>query len=315
MKEPRSTDTLKILVTDPVEESLVKGLRDRGHEVDFTPTVSNAELMDKIGSYDAIVVRSRTKLDGNLLKRAKKLKFIARAGIGTDNIDLETARLLGIRVVTAAGSSTQSVAELNLGLMIALSRKMVKLNSLIRQGTYRKEAGIELAGRTAGIIGFGRIGASTARILRSIGMNVCAYDIHENRELMQEIGGMFLPLRELLETSDFIFILLTLGNESEKILGPDEFRYLKEGAFIINTSRAEAVDPVSLVRLLREGHIGGYATDVLWNEPPSTDEERELISLENVIVTPHIGAQTVEAQIRVASVTLKNLLKAIAEGY
>ncbi len=311
--ELQSEVGLKILVSDPVDEVLIDGLKKLGHNVDFLPSVSPDELSEKIGYYEVIVVRSRTKLHKELLLKAKNLKFIARAGIGTDNIDLDAASSLGIKVITAAGSSTHSVVELNIGLMVALSRNIVKLNSEIRNGTYRKEPGTELAGKTAGIIGFGRIGQATSRVLKSLGMKMIAFDIYENKHAMSEIGGDFLPLDELLKSSDFIFILLTLGRESQRILGRKELEMLKRGATIINTSRAEAIDPEALLEMLREGHIGAYGSDVLWHEPPRSDLEKKLISLENVIITPHIGAQTHEAQHRVASVTLENLVQAIDE--
>ncbi len=305
---------MKVLVSDPVDEALTEGLKREGHYVDFMPSISNGELEGRIGSYDAIVVRSRTKITKEVLQRAENLKFIARAGIGTDNIDMETAQSMGIKIITAAGSSTQSVLELNLGLLISLSRNIVKLNSQVRDGNYRKEKGTELSGKTAGIIGFGRIGSATARMLKSLGMEIVAYDIHENTNLMDEVGGKFLPLEQLLSISDVVFVLLTLGKESGRLLGKEELRSLKKGAMIINTSRAEAVDPEALLESLKDGTISGYATDVMWNEPPTTDAERELISMDNVIVTPHIGAQTVEAQKRVAQVTLDNLLKAMGEN-
>lgn len=311
--EVQSEASLKVLVSDPVEETLVEGLKEKGHFVDFLPEISAEELVEKIGNYEVVVVRSRTKLYREQLERAKNLKFIARAGIGTDNIDLDTADSKGIRVVTAAGSSTQSVVELNLGMMINLSRKIVKLNSRLKNGEYKKEAGTELAGKTAGIIGFGRIGTATARIVKALGMDVVAHDLYENKKAMEEIGGKFLPLKELLGTSDYVFLLLTLGKESSRVLGKDELNSLKKGAMLINTSRAEAVDPDTLHQLLKDGSIGGYASDVLWNEPPTSQTEKELISMDNVIITPHIGAQTVEAQKRVASITLENLLHAIEE--
>lgn len=305
---------MKILISDPVDDTLTKGLKENGHEVDFQPSISIEELSGIIGSYDAIVVRSRTKLGKELLQKAENLKFIARAGIGTDNIDIEAAEERGIRIITAAGSSTQSVLELNIGMLVNLSRNIVKLSAQVKGGKYKKEKGTELSGKTAGIIGFGRIGSATARILKSLGMEIAAYDIYENTPLMEEIGGKFLPLDELLSTSDAVFVLLTLGKKSGRLLGRDELKSLKKGAMVINTSRAEAIDPDVLLECLKDGTISGYASDVMWNEPPSTDTEKELVSMDNVIVTPHIGAQTVEAQKRVASVTLDNLLKAMEEN-
>ena len=311
--EKQSEDGLKILISDPVDEILVDGLREHGHHVDFLPSITAEALGDKLEPYEVVVVRSRTKLNGDLLRRARNLKFIARAGIGTDNIDLRAAESMGVKVITAAGSSTQSVVELNIGLLISLSRKIIKLNSELRKGSYKKETGNELAGKTAGIIGFGRIGQATSRALKALGVNIVAFDIFENKKAMEEIGGKFVPLDELLRNSDYVFVLLTLGKESERVLGRRELTLLKEDAMVINTSRAEAIDPDSLFESLKDGHIGGYGSDVLWHEPPETVMEKELISMENVIITPHIGAQTHEAQRRVASVTLDNLLQAIEE--
>lgn len=314
MSTSQCSTLMKVLVSDPVDEALMEGLRREGHDVDFMPSISNGELEEKIGTYDAIVVRSRTKITKDLLQKAENLKFIARAGIGTDNIDMETAESMGIKIITAAGSSTQSVVELNTGLLINLSRKMVKLNSQVRDGVFKKEKGMELSGKTAGIIGFGRIGSATAGVLKALGMNIVAFDIYENSLLMDEIGGTFLPLEELLSTSDVVFVLLTLEKGSKKLIGSEQFKSLKKGSMIINTSRAEAIDAEALLENLKNGTVSGYASDVLWNEPPSTETEKELISMDNVIITPHIGAQTIEAQKRVASVTLENLLKAMEEN-
>ncbi len=314
MSTSQCSTLMKVLVSDPVDDALMEGLREGGHDVDFMPSISSGELEERIGSYDAIVVRSRTKITKELLKKAENLKFIARAGIGTDNIDMETAESMGIKIITAAGSSTQSVVELNTGLMINLSRKIVKLNSQVKEGIFKKEKGTELFGKTAGIIGFGRIGSATAGVLKALGMNIVAFDIYENTSLMDEVGGKFLPLEDLLSTSDVVFVLLTLEKGSQKLIGREQFNSLKKGSMIINTSRAEAVDADSLLENLRNGTVSGYGSDVLWNEPPSTEAERELISMENVIITPHIGAQTAEAQKRVASVTLENLLRAMGEN-
>lgn len=305
---------MKVLVSDPVESTLINGLKERGYDVDFSPSITPGELEKVLPDYGVIVVRSRTKLYEQQLKLATNLRYIARAGIGTDNIDLVTAEEMGVTVVTAAGSSTQSVVELNVAFMINMARSIVKLNTLVREGAYKKESGTEIAGKTAGIIGFGRIGFETARALKTLGMNILAYDIRENPEIMNKVDGRYVPLEELLETSDYIFVLLTLGKESDKVLGKREFRQIKKGSCLINTSRAEAIDPDALFESLENGTLSGYATDVLWHEPPSCDLEKKLIAMDNVLVTPHIGAQTAEAQKRVASVTLNNLLEAMEGG-
>lgn len=309
MASNSTKEDLKILISDPVDHILLDGLEEKGYHVDYMPSITPQELSDQVSSYTAIVVRSRTKLTGDILRKAGRLRVIARAGIGTDNIDGEAASEMNIKVLTAAGSSTQSVVELNVALMVALSRKIVSLNMRLRQGNYRKEKGRESAGKTAGIIGFGRIGIETARVLKALGMEVVAYDPYENREAAGSLGVRFRTLDGLLSSSDYIFILMTLGKDSRHMIGASQLDNLKEGACIINTSRAEAIDPEGLVNALENGRLAGYASDVLWHEPPATDIEKKLIEMDNVIITPHIGAQTVEAQERVAMMTLENLAR------
>lgn len=302
---------LKVLVCDPVDNILIQGLTENGYEVAAKPEITSEALLVEIADYDAVVVRSRTKLFSDVLSHAKNLKVIARAGVGTDNIDIEMAASRGIRVVTAAGSSTESVAELNVALMVDLARGISRLNRNVREGTYRKERGSEVHGKTAGIVGFGRIGFETSKILKAMNMDILAYDIYENQGLMNEIGGSFVSLQELLKRSDYVFVLITLSGKEGYLLGKDELAVIKDGARIINTSRAEAVDPDALFSAMESSRIQGYASDVLWHEPPSTDLENKLVAMDNTVITPHIGAQTTEAQKRVASVTLENLLKAL----
>lgn len=302
----------RILVSDPVDQSLLSALEENGHKVDYKPHIKPDELMKILHDYHVVVVRSRTKLTSEVLHAGKGLKLIARAGIGTDNIDMKAAEDLGIEVVTAAGSSTQSVAELNLALLINLARNINYLNSQAREGNFRKSMGVEIAGRTAGIIGFGRIGFQTAYYLRTLGLNILAYDVKESPELISKVSGKYVPLDTLLEESDFVFISVTLVNGAEKILGEEQFRKTRKSAIIINTSRAEVVDLPALTDALKEGRIAAYGADVLWNEPPDSDMEKEIIAMDNVLITPHIGAQTGSAQKRVAQMTLENILNSLA---
>ena len=313
MKSDSGEQTCGILVTDPVDQALVSGLQNKGYRVDYKPEISSGELMKILHDYCAVVVRSRTKLTSNLLHTGKGLKLIARAGIGTDNIDMNAAKELGIRVITAAGSSTQSVAELNLALLIDLARKISYLNRNVRDGRYKKSMGIEIAGKTAGVIGFGRIGFQTAFYLNTLGLKILAYDIKESPELISRVSGQYVPLDTLLEESDFIIVSVTLVDRSEKILGEEQFGKIRKDAILINTSRAEVVDPDALVSALKIGNIAAYGADVLWNEPPDSPVERDLIAMDNVLITPHIGAQTEEAQERVAKMMLENILKSLEE--
>lgn len=304
----------RVLICDSVDEGLLQGLQTSGYEVEYKPEITHDELVKVIGDYYVVVVRSRTKINSSVIDAAKNLKYIARAGIGIDNIDSAKAEEKGIKILTAAGASTQSVVELNLALAIGLSRNIVLLNTDVKNGKYKKKKGVEVGGSTCGIIGFGRIGYETAKVLSTMGSDIVAYDIMRNDDLISSVGGRYLELSQLLSSSDYVFICVTLNGSSQKLLGKDEFAKIKDGAYIVNTSRAEAIDGVSLVGALKSGRLGGYAADVMWNEPPEEDWEKELIKMDNVIITPHIGAQTAEGQKRVAEVTLENIKKAIGGG-
>ncbi len=309
--DKKTPTTNRILVCDTVDNLLLEGLKKNGHFVEYRPKITRDELQNDLGKFGAVVVRSRTKLDSSIINSAGELKIIARAGIGTDNIDMDAAALRGIEVITAAGSSTQSVVELNVALAIDMARKISHLDRNIRTGDFKKEEGTELRGKTAGIIGFGRIGYETAMVLRALGMNIIAYDVVENKDAINHVQGKYLSLNELLGEADFIFILVTLNRGSKSLIGEKELSLVRRGAFIVNTSRAEAIDGKALLKSLEDAKIGGYASDVLWNEPPKEEWEKKLISMNNVVITPHIGAQTAEAQKRVAQMTMEKLLKAL----
>lgn len=313
MNAAADVKTKRILISDPVERSLIAGLEEKGHMVDYRPELSQEQLMEILHDYNAVVVRSRTKLTSEVLQSGQDLQLIARAGIGTDNIDMDAAERLGIKVVTAAGSSTDSVAELNLALLIDIARRISFLNRQLRSGKFVKQAGTEIAGKTAGMIGFGRIGFQTANYLRALGLGILAYDLYESKELIGKVSGKYVSLDNLLGNSDFIFISVTLMGGSKEILGVEEFGKMKNGAILINTSRAEVVNLEALVKALKHGRLKGYGADVLWSEPPDSPLEKELISMDNVIITPHIGAQTIEAQGRVARMTLENMQKAMED--
>lgn len=311
MTELVNESHIYVLVCDNVDEGLIAKLNSEGYDVEYKPGITKAQLIEEIPKYDVIVVRSRTKVDSDVMAAAKNLKIIARAGIGIDNIDSAAAESKGVKIITAAGSSTQSVVELNLLLSLDLARKVSNLNRNLRGGNFSKVKGKELSGATCGIIGFGRIGYETARVLSYLGANVVAYDIRKNEKMISEVNGSYLELDQLLAKSDFIFTCVTLNGSSKSLIGREQISNIKNGSYIINTSRAEAFDGKELLEALKEGKIGGYAADVMWNEPPSEPYEKELISLDNVLITPHIGAQTDEGQKRVALVTADNIGKAV----
>ena len=301
----------KVLICDSVDNLLIDGLKENNMEIQYMPQITPEQLKEIIPEFHIIVVRSRTKVTEDVLERASNLKIIARAGIGTDNIDLDAAESRGIQIVTAAGSSTQSVAELNIGLMISLSRKMIRQSDNTRKNVWIKETGTELYGKTVGFIGFGRIGQSTARITAAMGMKILAYDIFQDMEKMEKLGGEYTELDDLVKNSDVIFILASFSRGYASMIGKELLLMAKKGAMVIDTSRAEFIDGKSLLASLQSGHISGFGTDVYWHEPPKEEWEKELLKLDNVVVMPHIGAQTREAQQRVAQFTLNNLMEKI----
>lgn len=301
----------KILISDSVSTALLEGLKKDGFSYDYKPDISREDLLGIIGNYNIIVVRSRTKLDSEILEKASRLKIIARAGIGVDNIDIGQAESRNIEVMTTKSAPTQSVVELNVGLAINLARKVTFLNSRMKNGDFNKQKGNEINGSTCGVVGFGRIGYETATMLRALGADIVAYDIVHNDELIRKVSGEYVSLNELMERSNFIFVCVTLNDSSKGLIGSEALLKVKKDAFVINTSRAEAIEHEALLRALKDGSLSGYAADVMWNEPPSEEWEKDMISMDNVVITPHIGSQTFGAQERVAEATLENIRKAV----
>ncbi|MCI2414960.1 MAG: NAD(P)-binding domain-containing protein [Candidatus Aramenus sp.] len=306
-------ENLRILITDPIDNYMLDTLKSNGFNVTYLPDIKREELLKVIENYHVIVVRSRTKVDKEIIERGKNLKIIARAGIGLDNIDTDEADKRNIKVVYAPGASTDSAAELTIGLMIAAARNMYTSMSLAKSGIFKKVSGVELSGKTIGIIGFGRIGTKVALVAKAMGMNVLAYDVVDVRKRAEEIGARAVTLDELLANSDVISLHVTVGKDAKPILNRQEFEKMKNNVIIVNTSRAVAIDGPALLEYVKKGKVLAYATDVLWNEPPKDEWEWELLKHERVIVTTHIGAQTKEAQYRVAVITTQNLLNAIKE--
>jgi D-3-phosphoglycerate dehydrogenase len=306
-------ENLQILITDPMNEYMLKILKEKGFKVAYNPDIQREELLKIIENYDVIVVRSRTKVDKNVIEKGKKLKIIARAGIGLDNIDTDEAENRGIKVVYAPGASTDSAVELTIGLMVAGARNFYTSMNLAKSGIFKKISGVELAGKTLGIIGFGRIGTKVGIIAKAMGMKVLAYDVIDIRKRAEEIGVANVSLDELLKNSDVISIHVTVGKDAKPIIGSNEFEKMKDGVIIVNTSRAVAIDGKALLQYINKNKVLAYAADVFWHEPPKEEWEMELLKHERVTITTHIGAQTKEAQYRVAVMTTQNLLEALAE--
>lgn len=290
----------KIVVTDKVDPILVNNLKGSGFEVDYFPEITHDDLLKIVGDYNAIVVRSRTKFTPDLIKKSSNLKLVARAGVGLDGIAVDDLKAANISVVSAPEASTESVTELTTGMMICAARNIRNLSLETRNMKFRKEAGIELRGKILGIIGLGRIGFRVAQVAKAFGMEIVYYDLLPNKERAMEIDARLLEIKELVAVSDFIGIFVTVKKGDKPILGREELGRIKHGSIIINTSRASAIEGEYLLYMLKTGRVASYSADVLMDEPPKETWERELIGLDNVLITPHIGAQTAEAQRAIA---------------
>lgn len=288
-----------ILIADPIAAEGVQIL-ERAHHVHLDPTISADALRDAISDYDALVVRSRTKVTAQIIDAAERLCVIGRAGVGVDNIDVEAAQRRGIHVVNAPYSVTISVAEHTLGLMIALARFIPQADVSVRNGEWTKNKfmGIELQGKTLGIVGLGRIGSSVAPRAIAMGMRVFAYDPYITRARALNFGAALLDsLEELLAQSDFVSIHTPLMPTTRGLFGDYEFHHMKPNARLIFCARGGVVDERALLHALDEGKLAGAALDVFETEPPG---QNPLVQHPRVIVTPHLGAMTQEAQTKAA---------------
>ncbi len=294
---------VKILVCDSVDVEGVKRLRQYGFLVDVQPSIEQSELERVIKDYDAIVVRSRTKVTGQLIEKGSRLKVIGRVGTGVDNIDLEAAKKRNIAVLNTPEAPADSVAELTVGLMLTLARKISYADHSMKEGKWAKKEleGSLLKGKTLGLIGLGNIGTRVAKIAKALGMKILVTKrTPPSRELLDLLDAEFVPLKELLMRSDIVSVHVPLTEQTSNMIGTEEFRIMKKGAILINTSRGNIIDENALLEALKSGKLGGAGLDVFCSEPPVN---LELVRLPNVVCTPHIGAQTEEAQ-KTASVLL-----------
>ena len=288
----------KVLASDPLAAEAVAAMRDGGLEVDEKTELSPEELKAEIGAYDAIVIRSATKLRGEIIDAATNLKLIVRAGVGLDNVDVEYAVGKGIEVRNTPAASSNSVAELALGHILSLARHIGRGTASMKAGKWEKKQlkGIEIDGKTLGIIGIGRIGQSLAVKASALGMRVFSYDAYLTESPITEIAPM-VEFDRLLEESDFISLHIPFDPSVGPTLGEAEFARMKDGVRIIDCARGGVVDEAALVAAVESGKVAGVALDVFETEPPASDHP--IFALQAVSLTPHIGASTVEAQSRV----------------
>jgi D-3-phosphoglycerate dehydrogenase len=263
--------------------------------VDYRPGISREELLSLVSGYDVLVVRSRTRVDRELIDRAASLKLVARPGTGLDNIDVEYARSRGIEVLNSPESLVEAVAEHVVLLMLSLSRRVVEASLSTKSGLWEKErfTGYELRGKTLGIVGMGKIGRRVGELCSVFGMSILGYDVVPvPREVVEKLKCSIVDLDTLFSSSDYVTLHVPLTRETSRMVGKRLLSLMKSGSFLVNTSRGGVVDEAELAEALKAGRIAGAGLDVFESEPPSGP----ILSAPNTVLTPHIGGQTVEAQ-------------------
>ncbi len=296
---------VKLLISDPIAEEGVEKLEEAGFDLDHKYELSAEELKKEIKKYEGIVVRSATKLRAPTLDEADNLEIIIRAGVGLDNIDLDRADELGIEVQNTPSASSNSVAELALGHMFSLARKIPRGTASLKNQEWIKSDlhCTELSGKTLGVIGAGRIGGLVAKKGVALGMDAIAYDKYVDESPVE--GVEMVDLDYLLENSDYVTLHIPFVESEGATIAEAELKKMKDSAFLVNCARGGVVDENALKKALRNDWIAGAALDVFSKEPP---EDEELLSFDNLSLTPHIGASTVEAQTRVGTQTAEKLI-------
>jgi D-3-phosphoglycerate dehydrogenase len=293
------------LICDKIADEGIRIMEEKGYEVTKCWDLPKTELSNIIGDYDALIVRSATKVTADLIAQGKKLRVIGRAGEGLDNIDLKKAYEMKIEVVNTPHVSAVSVAELTIGHLLALARQIVEGTVSLREGRWAKEElmGMEVNGKTLGIVGCGAIGKTVERLAIALGMKVVAVDMC--------VYGRFVTLEEMLPEADFVTIHVPLTPHTRHIISTKEFDMMKNGVMLIDCSRGGVVDQEALYNALLSGKVKAAALDVFEEEPPKNNK---LLKLKNVYATPHVGAQTQEAQLRAGILIAKRVTEALEKA-
>ena len=292
-------ERLRVLIADEISEEGIKLLSD-SLQVDYQPEITADNLQVAIGDYDALLVRSRTKVTANIIKAGKKLKVIGRAGVGVDNIDVNIATECGIVVLNSPEGNTASAAEHTMALMMSLARHIPAADTSTKKGAWerKKFIGSELFNKTLAVIGMGKVGGRVVLTAQALGMKVIVFDPFLTLERAAELKVLKVSLEELWPKADFITIHAPLTKETTKLINQSTLSKMKTGVRIINAARGGIIDEVDLAAAIKSGRLSGAAIDVFENEPPSGSPLFELD--DKVILTPHLGASTHEAQFNVA---------------
>ena len=298
-----------VLICDQVNPILKEILEKNGLKVTYEPEITTEQIAEKIGNFNVVVVRGRTKLVKELIEKADNCQIIARVGVGLDNIDEDAAKVKNIRVINAVEGAITAVAELVIGLMLSMAREIPRADREIRNGNWIKKEmmGSELKGKYLGIIGLGNIGKRLGRLARALNMNIIGYDIVPiNEEFSKEVGLMKADLDTLLASSDYVSLHVPLLDSTKHLINAEKLRLMKKTAHIVNTSRGGVIDEEALYNALKDGNLESAALDVFEIEPATGNK---LTNLPNFIATPHIGAQTKEAQSLAANVIAEKIIQ------
>jgi D-3-phosphoglycerate dehydrogenase len=286
---------MKVLVSDNISTKGVQILKDAGLTVDVKTGMAPEELKKVIGQYDALIIRSATKVTKDIVEAASQLKVVGRAGSGLDNVDKVAATKQGVVVMNTPGGNTITTAEHTVSLLLAMARQIPQANASMKQLKWEKKKfmGVELYNKVLGIIGLGNIGCHVAKMAQGMGMNVITYDPYLSEEKAKTLGVDVMGLDDVFKKADFITLHVPMTKETNNLINDDKIAIMKEGVRIINASRGGIVDEKALYNALKSGKVAAAALDVFENEPPG---ESQLLELDNFICTPHLGASTADAQ-------------------
>lgn len=302
-----------VLICDPIDDIGISILSKKGLKVTNKPAITAEDLLQEVGKYEVIIVRSRTKITKQVIEAARNVKIIARVGVGLDNIDTEESNKRQISVLNSPEAAMNSVSELVIGFMINLSRQILLGDAETKKGNWIKNElnGTELRGKYLGIVGVGSIGRNLGRLARSLRMNLIGYDpVPIDREFVKEVGMIITDLQTLVESSDFISCHVPSLPETKNMFNDKFFAKMKSTAFFINTSRGDVVDENALYDALSNHRIAGAALDVFQKEPTNNNR---LVQLPNIICSPHIGAQTKEAQELASNIIAEKIIQKLLE--
>ncbi|MDP6303032.1 MAG: D-2-hydroxyacid dehydrogenase [Candidatus Nitrosopelagicus sp.] len=298
-----------VLICDQVNPVLNEILEKNGLQITYEPEITPEQILEKIENFEVVIVRSRTKITKDMIEKATKCQIIARVGVGLDNIDQTAAKEKNIRVINAVEGAMNAVAELVIGLMLSLAREIPRADREVRNGNWIKKElmGSELRGKYLGIVGLGNIGKRLGRLARALNMNIIGYDVVPiDEEFSSEVGLMKADLATLLASSDYVSLHVPLLDSTKHLINAEKMSTMKNTSRIINTSRGGVIDEEALYEFLKDGKLGGAALDVFEVEPATSNN---LATLPNFISTPHMGAQTKEAQSLAANVIAEKIIQ------